>query len=292
MGGARIVMFHGVSGGGECHPQTVFEDQLRWLARHFRVVPLSKIVETVQSGERTRGDEVALTFDDGLRNNAKIVAPMLALHGAPATFFVCPGLIKSGRWLWNHEVRARLGTLAPEAQRTLIKQVRADGPPPARRAGSMESFVRWMKTMDPDARADAEERIRGATPDFAPSPRLKRAFDIMSQAELRSLDPEWISIGSHTLTHPILPTLSDRQLAREVRQSREDLEALVGRKVPFFCYPDGAVNERVGRAVAAHYRAAVTTEAAVISPGSDPLRLPRIGAGSRLAELAWRMFRP
>jgi len=282
----RIVMLHGV--GGPAHPAAALDAQLGWLARHFRVVPLAEIVQRVESGEAPEGDEVALTFDDGLRNNARVVAPMLARHRTPATFFVCPALIETGRWLWNHEVRARLGTLGTDERAVLAGRL-AEGPGPA---STVPALVAWMKTLAPEARQAAEELVRAATPGFVADEPLATEYDVMSEAELRALDPEWITIGSHTLTHPILTTVDDARLEREVRESRERLEASLDRLVEFFCYPDGGEDERVRRVAASHYRAAVTTLPATIPLDADPHRLPRIGAAAHPAEFAWRMYRP
>ena len=283
---ARIVMLHGV--GGAAHPAAVLDAQLGWLTRHFRVVPLAEIVRLVESDEAPDGNEVALTFDDGLRNNARVVAPMLARHRTPATFFVCPALIEAGQWLWNHEMRARLETLGTD-ERALLAGRLAEGPGPA---ATVSALVAWMKTLAPDARKAAENLVRAATTGFVADEPLATEYDVMSWEELRALDPTWITIGSHTLTHPILPTVDDARLEREVRESRERLEAFLDQPVEFFCYPDGGEDERVRRVAASHYRAAVTTLPATVPLDADLHRLPRIGAAARPAEFAWRMYRP
>jgi len=286
-GRARIVMLHGVS--GEARPRAAFEALLRWLARHFRVVPLAQIVDALLSDEGPVGDEVALTFDDGLRNNALVAAPLLARHGLPATFFVCPERIETGRWLWTHEMRARLDTLEPAGSRWMAESLIEVGIAEA----SPERFLRWMKTLHGRARRGIEEGVRAQTSSFVADAALAARYDVMSWAELEALDPALITVGSHTRTHPILPTLEDDALlTQEIAGSRAELEARLERPVDLFCYPDGAVDPRVHAVVAAHYRAAVTTEAATVPPDANAHLLPRVGAADRLAEFAWRMVRP
>jgi peptidoglycan/xylan/chitin deacetylase (PgdA/CDA1 family) len=101
-----------------------------------------------------------------------------------------------------------------------------------------------------------------------------------------------ITIGSHTLSHPILPTIDDETLEREVRDSRRVLEQRLGRTIDLFCYPNGTQDERVHAAVARHYRAAVTTRYGLVAPTADPHRMLRIPAAPSLPTLAWRMHRP
>jgi peptidoglycan/xylan/chitin deacetylase (PgdA/CDA1 family) len=73
----------------------------------------------------------------------------------------------------------------------------------------------------------------------------------MSWDELRALPGDGVTVGSHTVTHPHLPRLSDRELAKEVGESRERIEAELGRPCPLLAYPYGEHDERVQEAVRA-----------------------------------------
>jgi peptidoglycan/xylan/chitin deacetylase (PgdA/CDA1 family) len=64
-----------------------FERHCRFFRRRFRVVPLRQIVRKLERGERLRR-ELAITFDDGYRDNYEWAAPVLQKLGLPATFFV------------------------------------------------------------------------------------------------------------------------------------------------------------------------------------------------------------
>jgi len=83
--GCRILTYHNV--GRRDHDMNVspadFEVQMRWLAENACVLPLAEAVE--------RGGGVALTFDDGYRDNLANAAPVLRSLNLPATFFVIAG---------------------------------------------------------------------------------------------------------------------------------------------------------------------------------------------------------
>src|SRR4051794_25527888 len=80
-GSARILMLHGIP---RRHAR-LFERVIRYVRRHFQVVPLRDLVaEKAPSSNR----RMAITFDDGLRNNLEVAYPVLKAHGVPATFFV------------------------------------------------------------------------------------------------------------------------------------------------------------------------------------------------------------
>jgi len=275
-------MYHGTP--SESAP--ALEAQLRYLARHFRIVPLESVMNRF-GNPGASSNEIVLTFDDGLRNNLTVVYPILRALCVPATFFVCPGLIGSGKWLWNHEVRSRLKTLPQQGLRDLTWQLQAP-------SDSVEEIVEWMKTLDLPKRQQAEEAVHLTTPSFNPTDAQREAYDMMTWEDLRSLDPGLITIGSHTLSHPILPRLTPDELEFELRESRHLLEQRLNRAVEFFCYPNGSYDARVYQAVKTIYRAAVTTESGVVgrSDNTDPHRLPRIPSAESAALTAWRLHRP
>ena len=287
-GEMRILMLHGV--GDRAFSSEDFERVLTWLARHFEVVSLAELVHRTVSRLRVQGREIALTFDDGLRNNATVAFPLLRELGIPATFFLCPGLIQEGRWLWNHEVRARLESLDGVLCSRLRESLGFDAP--ERGESDVDVVVSGMKALELPRRTQVEAFIRKETREFAPLPVHRRAYDMLAWDEVRRLDPELITIGSHTLTHPILPTLEDADLRTEICDSKRYLERVLGREVEFFCYPNGERDARARALVAEAYRAAVTTVPGTVSVGADVLDLPRIGVSTRRSTMAWRLARP
>jgi len=179
--------------GDRFYPAAVFERHLFYLTRHFSIVSLDTLLERLAAGRLT--DEVALTFDDGLRNNFIHAYPLLKRFNAPATFFVCPGLIENGRWIWTHEVRARLAFLSHT---------------------SIESRVEQLKTLALKERNEAEDDLRRKTAGFQPNAAQCQEYDLMNWDELQQLDPALITVGSHSLTHPILSTLTGPELTVEI----------------------------------------------------------------------------
>jgi peptidoglycan/xylan/chitin deacetylase (PgdA/CDA1 family) len=72
-----------------------------------------------------------------------------------------------------------------------------------------------------------------------------RQEKVMSVAQLRALPADLITIGSHTMTHPMLTKIDGSKLRRELDGSRSALEKIVNRKVTLLSFPYGAFNDSV-----------------------------------------------
>jgi peptidoglycan/xylan/chitin deacetylase (PgdA/CDA1 family) len=67
----------------------------------------------------------------------------------------------------------------------------------------------------------------------------------MNWDELGELSQRAFTIGSHTVTHPHLTSLSDGDLERELRDSRMHVESRLGRRCTLLAYPYGEHDSRV-----------------------------------------------
>jgi len=276
-------MLHEV--GNRRYPLDVFEGQLRYLTRHFTISSFPEVLAGLRN-DTIAGDEVVLTFDDGLESHATCVYPVLERLRMPATFFVCPGLIERGEGIWTLETRARLAGLPPD---TFLRWIRANGLPD--RAG-IDGVLDWMKRLPRARRQEvtaSAQRLAGPVHDDGRRLPLTR---LMSWEQLRCLDPSLVTIGSHSSTHSILTLLEPAELELEIREAQELLVQHLGREARVFCYPEGAHDARVAEVARLHYEAAVTTDEGFAQPGDNLYTLRRIPVAQSLPLFAWRLFKP
>lgn len=260
---------------------TELERQLRYLRRVFNIVPLEAFAasgtERKPSGQQR---QAAIAFDDGLRSNVQVAYPILRALGIPATFFVCPGLIEERKWLWTHEARRRLRFAEAALREELAAELNAPS--------GVEAFVQWMKELELPDRKRAEARLREATAGFVPSASDHEACDLAEWHELRALDPSVVIVGSHSMTHPILPRMSTPEIEVEVRESRRIIEEKLGRPAELFSYPNRDFDWRSLAAVRRHYRAAVVHRYGM---PADPQLLPSVHLPRGVLRLAWKVNR-
>lgn len=281
-GRARIISLHGV--GMSRYPVDVFRAQLRFLTHLFRIVPLDEVLEPGSAGGDRR-PKVALTFDDGLRNNFTVACPVLREFGAPATFFVCPGLVESRRWIWNFDCRARLARMSREQRRAYAAELEVESP-------EIEPIIARLKYLPYAKRVAGTERLARLVPDLVPTEAERLEYDLMTWEELEALDPSIVTIGGHSTHHEILTRLEPEHLEREVAECKVLLERQLGRPIRHFCYPDGAHDARVVDCVGRYFETAVTTRKGYVARRPARLELPRISMGYNVRDLAWRVHRP
>ena len=280
-----------------CIGPKAFEGLLRWLPRHFDCVSLMDLLE---AHERPRGSDrpkVALTFDDGWRDNAVNAFPLLQRHKVPASIFLSTDFIGSRQRFWWESLGETLWGSHGEAPRHhLIEQLRKIGRPlpaayfmnnrPEDCSLALAHYLQSLKTLSPQA-------LHLLT-DNCPAESLPQALDWQQVRDLE--DSGLISFGPHGASHALLPGLDDQRLDDELQRSHQALEQGCRRPLPVYCYPNGDHDDRVRARLTAHrYPYALSTRAGICQGHDDPLALPRIGVSQRNASrpslLAWRISR-
>lgn len=61
---------------------------------------------------------------------------------------------------------------------------------------------------------------------------------VISQTQIEELSKNF-EIGAHTVNHKYLTTISNAQAEYEIKQSKKELETIINKPVPGFCFPGG-----------------------------------------------------
>jgi hypothetical protein len=100
------------------------------------------------------------------------------------------------------------------------------------------STVRQASRLDARTRADWMEKVRNRCGP-AQSLSSESRWRLLRLAELKRLAEAGMSIGAHTLSHPVLSLCSEEEARREIQESKINLERALGRPVWAFAYPFG-----------------------------------------------------
>lgn len=119
----------------------------------------------------------------------------------------------------------------------------------------------------------------------------REGLKMMDWHELKSLERQGITIGSHTVTHPYLTSVDQSTAEKEIVESKKILEEKLGRPVRVFSYPYGDANASVKRMVKeAGYDGAVSVNIGTNGRKSDPYDLHRIRVRGGDGIVGWLDF--
>jgi peptidoglycan/xylan/chitin deacetylase (PgdA/CDA1 family) len=258
-----------------------FDAHMALLVRYCRVLPLGEALSRLRDGSLPRA-AVAVTFDDGYRDNFTTALPILKRHGVPATFFIATGYLGRGP-VWNDlvlEAVRGMGEGELDLGRLLGERVRVDGI--GQRRQLLQRLVARLKYLPPEERRRQAEALAVQV-----GVRLDRP-SMMSSEEVRAMHAAGMGIGAHSVDHPILSTLDDAELTREIRDSRDTLQEIVSAPVDLFAYPNGIPGRDFGEREKAAvrrlgFRAALASSWGVVTRRTDPYALPRCKPWDRTA---------
>jgi peptidoglycan/xylan/chitin deacetylase (PgdA/CDA1 family) len=260
---------------GEMHASS-FDAVCGWVSRWFNVLPLDQAVARLRGGDLP-ARSLSVTFDDGYADNHDVALPILKKHKLPATFYIATGFLDGGR-MWNDSViEAVRRTSLSELDLAPLGLDGMNHLPVSDLTGkrtAIETILSRIKYLPMPERLRAVSTISDIAGVELPSDLMMRSDQV------RQLHRAGMQIGAHTVSHPILATLSKDEAKAEILQSKQALESLIEDRVGLFAYPNGVPGKDYSAETATLVQAlgfdcAVTTGWGVSQQDTDVYQLPR-----------------
>src|SRR5262245_29384472 len=209
-----------------------------WLRRaDIDIVSLDEMHRRIADGDFARRF-VALTFDDGYRDNLRFAYPILKRHGVPFAIYLPTSFPDRLGELWWLALEA---VIADNASVELVMDGalrRFDCATVAAKHEAFDTIYWWLRGRE------TESELRQVVHELA----ARHAVSVtgfcdelcMTWDELKTLaaDP-LVTIGAHTVNHVILKKVPDNVVSAEMRMSRAAIEATLGVRPQHFAYPVG-----------------------------------------------------
>jgi peptidoglycan/xylan/chitin deacetylase (PgdA/CDA1 family) len=207
-----------------------FEKELDFYLQNFKPVLLNELLSGKCTGEKI----FHLSFDDGLKECAEIIAPILLKKGIPATFFVNPGFVDNQNLFHKYKASLILNHLkiSPDSRiEQLLKKQNLHGGKILKATILQENIL------------DEVAVLLGINfADF-----LTKQKPYLTTRQILNLQSQGFSIGAHSFNHPEFWKISEENQMDEIRRSMNWLVETINPVKKAFAFPftDSGVSLKV-----------------------------------------------
>lgn len=223
-----------------------FEEQLIVLKKMYNVISLDELIETKRK-KKLKNGTIAITFDDGYKDNYTTAYPILIKHQIPATFFISSAYIENQEEFWWDKLTRLIFIESKLPERLELKTID-------------KHWDIQQDNFDEKARLDFFFDVWWSLLQVHPELREKGLSEIevwsnhekelkadhlpMSKIELMEMGQHpLISIEAHTNTHAALGYLNKDNQREEIQRGKLWLEKILNKPITGFSYPNGSYNE-------------------------------------------------
>lgn len=275
-----------------CIDKNTFAELLFFLKKHFDLVDLENAISNRPSNK----PKLALTFDDGWKDNFTHAFPILKKHQVPATIFLSTAYIDQNKGFWWQSIADRLWERPHSVDQAALKKALQPYAIPLNPAlfddlKSLEksrlilTFLHSLKQLEPQTLNPLAEALF-----------YDNRPDAMDWSDVRLLEESGlIKFGPHGHQHYILTQLEQSACVEDLHKSHALITEHCSRPLNIYCYPNGNNNPHIHSLLSElGYSYALSTEPGLIHTTQNNFCLPRIDVSQKSAEqpglLAWRIF--
>lgn len=236
--------------------ESLFEEHISVLSKKETLVTMDQMHEHLLGNSSSY--VVALTFDDGYKDNLNYALPILEKYNVPATIYVTTSFPDGDTWTWWFEIWDYIEK--NNYIKLNFKNVEREWDTSTKKGKNkcykfFDSFLISLKK---------EEQIILFESLTQTSMRKQNKDLFLNWGDLKILKKHpLITIGAHTHSHPNLSIMKDSEVLFEISYSKKLLENKLKQKIDHFAYPYGTLNEAANReyefAKQLGFKTAVTT---------------------------------
>lgn len=239
MRGVYSVYFHNPS-------PALFRGIVSWFSKNgFGFLSLEQFEQQYKAKTLSQGKYALITFDDGWVNNLKLV-DIIEEYNVPVGIFIPTEPVISGNYWWEYTGIPQQEQYSGVANTAAFKQL------------GRETFFEKVDLL---------------------KARYSLTRSCITVDELTTLSTHnLVTIGSHTVTHPILIRSEQQAQQYELSVSKSQLESWIGKEVKYLAYPNGDYNSiTTTLAAESGYALCFSTEPLQITGNQDikPYAIPR-----------------
>lgn len=201
---------------------------------------LDQVCDTIKNKRNFKDYSYSITFDDGFYNNYKIAAPILKKRKLYATFYLTTSFIEKNETSWIDKIEHMIEKVKTKKIINIFnkkfkindnKKVKID-------------FLNCIRYLAKKDNTDFNKLVLDVKKQLGINYKLNNLNNIldkkMNWTQVRKLNQcEYFTVGGHTVNHPILSFLSDRESKKEIYNSINAIKKNTKIRIKHYSYPEG-----------------------------------------------------
>lgn len=260
-----------------------FENQMAFLSKNYTLLNLNQIYDILHFKKKIPKRAVAITFDDGYRDNYQYAFPILKKYDIPASIFLTTDPIDRNESLWwddlswflfhNQMQIEKLSNSFP--QDIKIQLINLNNIQKKNKIKNIMEIICYINKLNLQMMMKVIEEIKKLSKredDYKNKHTQFLTWEMIHEMHKSGL----ITFGSHSKSHPILTSLENESIIKEIEYSKKRIEDQIGSKVEMFCFPKGCYNNQIKKIIKdLEFKLAFTSVYGVNDHKADLLELKR-----------------
>jgi len=219
-----------------------FKQDLDYLLTHFQPISIEDLVQHINQKQPISTPSFHLTFDDGLRECAEIIAPILKKKGIPASFFINPPFVDNQALFYRYKV----GILLSKIQSNTVSEIELK---------SAAIFLKYKKIWKIDLKTSLltlnhthqtilDQIAEHFGIDYNLFLNQQRPY--MTTSQIKTLQNDGFHIGAHSMNHPKYDSIPLQQQLNQTLNSANYIQQHFPSSINSFAFPfssDGVNND-------------------------------------------------
>lgn len=206
-----------------------FETDLDYLLKNFRIADIDQLVSYVKRKGELTPNQFLLTFDDGFKEIATVIAPLLYQKGIPAIFFLNNDFIGNNQLFYRLKISLLIEELSNKPQLASVFKKYFEN------SNDLNSILNQLKKTNQFNQSILDNIANEIGLDFDDFLKSEKPFATKEQIE--EIVKMGFYVGGHSLSHPYFELLSEAEQYRQAVDSAKRIANEFHQKYTLFAFP-------------------------------------------------------
>ena len=224
-------------------PYNLFREQLEKLLNFCQVISMDDVIDIYRNKTKINDNLVAITFDDGFKNNYEVAAPILDKLNFKATFYITSGLINTNNLFWVDQLENSINSFTIEQFSLELGGKNHDF-----KTNTLENKIESLKaikhfckkTMNSEKNRIVDYINKLSLSSIVNTKKIPN-YEIMNWSDIRKLNENKnFILGGHSLKHNLFSKIESKlELKKDIETSIDLIKNNIGENIHHYSYPEG-----------------------------------------------------